>query len=55
MTKKVLKYGTGDEIPKGAIYLNTVTQKNCLDDYDGWVDCWFVWHYFLVEDKNGKN
>ena len=54
--KKVFKYGTGQEIPEGAVYLNTVTQTklpNIIIDIDkeerGSVDCWLVWHYFLLE------
>lgn len=45
--KKIYKYATGDSPPKGAIYLNTVTQ---IVDDDGY-RCWYVWHYFLVEVK----
>ncbi len=45
--RRVLKYGTGQEIPKGAIYLKTVVQeiprKLEVERY--------VWHYFLVEEK----
>jgi hypothetical protein len=48
--KKVYKYATGQPIPDGAVYLNTVVQTQHLD-YDGRImgHCWFVWHYFLVE------
>ena len=42
--KKVLKYGTGVEIPEGAIYLATL--KNGVMPGEGRE---FVWHYFLVE------
>lgn len=42
--KKVYKYGTGDEIPKGAVYLTTLVQN--LND-----NTRLVWHYFLVEVK----
>ncbi len=68
--RKVFKYGTGQEIPEGAVYLNTVTQTKieapnhgripcfCHNDplcsnapETGWVQCWLVWHYFLVETK----
>ncbi len=49
--KKVFKYGTGEEIPEGAIYLyscknGTMGDKALLGfpaDYQ------YVWHYFLVE------
>jgi len=50
--KKVYKFGTGQEIPEGAVYLKTIVEderqyKNpqsiCINPYR------FVWHYFLVE------
>ena len=50
--KKIYKYGTGQEVPKGAIYLGTITQTEELiniGDGEEWIKCWFVWHYFLVE------
>ena len=51
---KVFKYGTGEEIPKGAKYLTTVAQtKTNVPDGSGgedFVSCWLVWHYFLVEE-----
>ena len=50
--KKIYKYGTGHIVPKGAIYLGTVTQKQIEyggGSKNGWEKCWFVWHYFLVE------
>ncbi len=47
--KKVYKYATGQPIPKGAVYLSTVKQTRIEYDRIGWRDCWFVWHYFLVE------
>lgn len=46
--KKVFKYGTGQEIPEGAIYLSTIKQTE-IETHDGWEKCWLVWHYFLVE------
>ena len=53
--KKIYKYATGESPPKGAVYLNTVTQTKIAPDptYESneWVDCWLVWHYFLVEVK----
>ena len=49
--KKVFKFATGQEIPKGAIYLSTVTQTKLQGVQDDWIDCWRVWHYFLVEVK----
>ena len=44
--KRIYKYLTGAEVPKGAVYLATI--KNGVmnpkhPDYD------YVWHYFLVE------
>lgn len=51
--KKVYKYGTGETIPEGAVYLNTVTQTKAKGFHHiqgiAWKDCWLVWHYFLVE------
>lgn len=38
---RVLKYGTGDIIPKGAVYLTTVVE----DSRSG---IRLVWHYFLI-------
>lgn len=55
--KKVWKFATGQPIPEGAVYLNTVTQTEfeLFDSSDGkpiskryWEKCWLVWHYFLV-------
>ncbi len=46
--KKVLKYGTGREVPKGAKYLCTI--KNGIMRKKG-NDYKYVWHYFLVEVK----
>ena len=46
--KKVYKFGTGEEIPEGAVYL--CTKKQTEAQVDGKVGhCWLVWHYFLVE------
>ena len=50
--KKVFKYGTGDQVPEGAVYLCTKIQKKVKVGYPPkWVNCWLVWHYFLVELK----
>ena len=46
--RRIFKYPTGAVIPKGAIYLGTVTQTKGLLD-GKWVTVWFVWHYFSVE------
>lgn len=43
--KKVLKFATGQEVPKGAEYLCTI--KNGLMDKN--IEYKFVFHYFLVE------
>ncbi len=54
--KRIFKYATGEVPPEGAVYLNTVTQvkekKFNNGDNLGWHDCWYVWHYFLVETKD---
>jgi len=47
--KKVLKYGTGQEIPEGAEYLDTVVEESIISDT--LIKPRFVWHYFLVECK----
>lgn len=57
MSKVVHKFATGQPIPDGAVYLNTVTQTSIeTQRTDGfgdrmpyWNPCWLVWHYFLVE------
>ena len=49
--KKVLKYATGQEVPKGAVYLTTI--KNGIMN-EGTQYC-FVWHYFLVEVETKKS
>lgn len=49
--KKVYKYGTGQEIPKDAIYLSTQLQTQVEIPGMGWGKCWLVWHYFLVETE----
>jgi len=45
--KRVLKYATGEEVPKDAKYLCTI--KNGIMDKEE--SYYFVWHYFLVEVK----
>ena len=49
--KRIFKYGTGAEIPEGAIYLSTIKQERGYKTQEGWEQCWLVWHYFLVEVK----
>jgi hypothetical protein len=56
-TKAIYKFATGDVIPEGAVYLNTVVQtrargvrgRNQPEAAGPWSPCWLVWHYFLVE------
>ena len=54
--KKVYKYGTGDVIPEGAIYLCTQTETKTFGQTGmGSVTTnVFVWHYFLVEVEEEK-
>lgn len=47
--KRIYKYGTGQEIPEGAEYLNTIKQTKVECKGGVFKDCWLVWHYFLVE------
>ena len=49
---KVFKYGTGQEIPQGAIYLTSIVQEieEQIDNVES-LKKRFVWHYFLVEVK----
>jgi len=48
--KRVLKYGTGDEIPDGALYLTTVVE--IIEDAGEYGNRRerLVWHYFLVKE-----
>lgn len=51
MVKKIYKYGTGQEVPKGAIFLSTA-----VEEVPGMRDVTrLVWHYFLVEVENDEN
>lgn len=52
--KKVFKYGTGHEIPEGAVYLSTQVEKMTESLVTDTGKKHFehnrlVWHYFLVE------
>ncbi len=49
--KRVFKYGTGEEIPDGAIYLYTLKNGMMSTRQTGLDGMEFVWHYFLVEVK----
>lgn len=53
--KKVFKFATGQPIPEGAVYLNTIKQT-WLPVKDGLFQrCWLVWHYFLVEEDTNQD
>ena len=45
--KRIYKYATGQEVPKGAEYLCTI-KNGLMNKENGYK---FVWHYFLVEVK----
>ena len=52
--KQVYKYGTGQEIPKGAVYLSTQVETATDTRMEGNTSRALqtnirVWHYFLVE------
>ena len=53
--KRIFKYPTGAVIPKGAVYLSTITQtqeeiyRPGMRGGRDWAACFFVWHYFLVD------
>lgn len=58
--KKIFKYGTGEIIPEGAVYLNTIAQTEIKmhpdrPDLGGYAKCWLVWHYFLVEVEDSND
>jgi hypothetical protein len=44
--KKVYKYGTGEKIPDGAVYLTTVVDNDTLMLGK---QIRLVWHYFLID------
>ena len=46
--KKIYKYGTGEAIPKNAIYLCTLVEET-TDNTPSPRKMRLVWHYFLVE------
>lgn len=55
--KKVFKYGTGEEIPEGAVYLSTQVDTASWDSGESSTPVRvtrndLVWHYFLVEVKD---
>ena len=48
--KKIYKYGTGDVIPEGAVYLSTQVETLTESSKDRTITSnILVWHYFLVE------
>ncbi len=50
MVKKVFKYGTGQKVPHGAVYLYS-TKNGIIKGHE--YECYqYVWHYFLVEVEN---
>ena len=52
--KRIFKYPTGAEVPKGAIYLYTwveVRGKDIVHEGKVIPAVKLVWHYFLVEVK----
>lgn len=55
--KKIFKYGTGEVIPEGAIYLSTQVETKSYEcqgtNYSKFIitENTYVWHYFLVEEK----
>lgn len=54
MIRKVYKYATGEEIPEGATYLNTVVQTETMhtSSHGRWKEsCFLVWHYFMVYEE----
>jgi len=52
MTKKVFRYGTGWDIPEGAVYLCSLKNGLMPKEADRPEGYEFVWHYFLVEVKS---
>ena len=52
--KKIFKYGTGFEVPEGAIYLTTIVEERRKfhpDINPSNEKVRLVWHYFLVDVK----
>jgi len=52
--KRIFKYATGDQVPKGAIYLCTLKNGKMVESLKNGapsVGYEYVWHYFLVEEK----
>jgi hypothetical protein len=53
--KKIRIFTTGDKVPEGAIYLNSVAKERSQNTVTGeWEECFYVYHYFstpLMADK----
>ena len=58
--KRVFKYGTGQVIPIGAVYLCTKTEtiikkvKDSEGEFVTFKKNIYVWHYFLVEAEDNE-
>lgn len=52
--RRIFKFPTGAFIPEGAQYLSTEvqTKRELITVPGSWVECYLVWHYFLVEVEN---
>lgn len=51
MPKIIKKYATGDEVPEGAEFMQTVVQTTIRNNQGGYSDCFEAIHHFLVEVK----
>lgn len=51
MVKKVFKYGTGQEVPEGAVYLTTIVEEGTTEVREKERKFRLVWHYFLIEEE----
>ncbi len=48
--KKIFKYGTGDVVPEGSVYLTSIIQEiETAQDNVNTLKSRLVWHYFVVE------
>lgn len=47
--RRVYKYGTGQPVPEGAVFLSTIVQEVSTARDDLTTVSRLVWHYFLVE------
>ena len=59
--RKVYKYGTGQDVPKDAVYLTTLVEEIMFSGSEPGATIYkkrLVWHYFLIEESlspEGKN